>query len=85
MIARDEEFFLAVRRGEGRACRVVGTGGQELEGKKWMGRAAFAQVDLDRVGPKALFRRGVSPQNRARSGRSRRHHAEGRLPRPLPA
>ena len=49
VIARDQKFFLSVRRSEGCALRIVGSTGQKLQGEKWMRGAAFAQIDFDRV------------------------------------
>ena len=50
MIARDEELFAPVRRSKGCAGRIVSTAGQKLQGEKWVGGAAFTQIDFDRVG-----------------------------------
>src|SRR5215212_407718 len=49
MITCHEKFLAAVRRGEGRALRVVGTAGQKLQSEERMGRPAFAQIDFNRI------------------------------------
>ena len=49
MIACDEKFFLSVRRSESCALRIIGSAGEELQSKKRMSGAAFAQINLDRI------------------------------------
>ncbi len=49
MIARNEKFLLSVRRSEDRAFRIIGSAGQKLQSEKWMGGAAFAQIDFDGI------------------------------------
>jgi hypothetical protein len=57
MIGGDEALLAAARRDEHRPLLVVAAVGQELQREKRVGRAAFAQVDLDRIrGPDAVRR-----------------------------
>src|SRR4030095_10759996 len=56
MIARAEKFFASAGRSKTCAFRVVGTAGKKLQSQERMSRAAFAQVNLDRV---SLPRRGI--------------------------
>src|ERR1041384_6929672 len=49
MIAGYKEFLLAVRSGEDASFGIVGAVSEKLQSQKWVGGAAFSQVNLDRV------------------------------------
>src|SRR6185295_2301708 len=49
MITRDEALNLSTRRGEDSGFGIVRSISKELQSKKWMGRAAFTQIDLDSI------------------------------------